>query len=327
MSVSCPRIGKVFVVARVIVIYHVSTYLCDRCYNGGKCLDGVDEIKCSCPFDFSGTFCECSVLDESTMYCNYTDYAQHLDDWNLVFETTTTPLTSAEITAEQEFLPELVATTETVLITTIATDDETTSEEMEHTTVNFDFQIEELATTSTEYIPVLTTNNVPMTTQEVPDTTDINEMVSTIDPRFDEIYTTESMTTPMTPLYEFHFENTYSTTEQPLMLLTTEYIPLTTIDLIESNIIVTQADTTTGLDYLNNTISVIGPVTFGYDETTEDSQQLFGTSTNGDNGIGIGLCELNVCQNGGTCVNTATGYKVTIKLTQTRIQYFNCSYV
>lgn len=43
-----------------------------RCTNGGTCIDGVDEFHCSCPTGFVGSFCECLLLGNGTMDCNYT---------------------------------------------------------------------------------------------------------------------------------------------------------------------------------------------------------------------------------------------------------------
>ena len=30
-----------------------------RCFNGAKCIDGVDQYECSCPEGYFGTNCEC----------------------------------------------------------------------------------------------------------------------------------------------------------------------------------------------------------------------------------------------------------------------------
>ncbi len=35
-----------------------------RCFNGGKCLDGVDDFSCSCPPDHSGSQCHCPLGEE-----------------------------------------------------------------------------------------------------------------------------------------------------------------------------------------------------------------------------------------------------------------------
>lgn len=43
-----------------------------RCMNGGVCIDGVDDYSCSCPPGLTGRLCECLMVGEDEMDCNYT---------------------------------------------------------------------------------------------------------------------------------------------------------------------------------------------------------------------------------------------------------------
>lgn len=43
-----------------------------RCMNGGVCIDGVDDFTCSCPPNLTGRLCECLMIDDDDMDCNYT---------------------------------------------------------------------------------------------------------------------------------------------------------------------------------------------------------------------------------------------------------------
>lgn len=42
-----------------------------RCSNGGTCIDGVDNFTCSCPPNLTGVFCECLILPNNNLDCNY----------------------------------------------------------------------------------------------------------------------------------------------------------------------------------------------------------------------------------------------------------------
>lgn len=39
--------------------------------NGGVCIDGVDSFQCSCPPNMSGRLCECLVVSENELDCNF----------------------------------------------------------------------------------------------------------------------------------------------------------------------------------------------------------------------------------------------------------------
>ncbi|XP_060644695.1 LOW QUALITY PROTEIN: protein eyes shut [Drosophila nasuta] len=43
-----------------------------RCMNGGVCIDGVDTFSCSCPPLLTGMLCECLMVGEESLDCNYT---------------------------------------------------------------------------------------------------------------------------------------------------------------------------------------------------------------------------------------------------------------
>ncbi|KAM7353986.1 eyes shut isoform 2-T8 [Cochliomyia hominivorax] len=43
-----------------------------RCMNGGVCIDGVDTFSCSCPPLLTGMLCECLMIGDDSLDCNYT---------------------------------------------------------------------------------------------------------------------------------------------------------------------------------------------------------------------------------------------------------------
>lgn len=43
-----------------------------RCMNGGVCIDGVDDYSCSCPPGMTGRLCECLIVGDDEIDCNYT---------------------------------------------------------------------------------------------------------------------------------------------------------------------------------------------------------------------------------------------------------------
>ncbi|KAK5647120.1 hypothetical protein RI129_005584 [Pyrocoelia pectoralis] len=57
-----------------------------RCRNGGTCIDGVDSFTCSCPPKLTGLFCECLIMTENQLDCNY------------IMTSTTTILSTTETT-------------------------------------------------------------------------------------------------------------------------------------------------------------------------------------------------------------------------------------
>ncbi|XP_073821482.1 protein eyes shut-like [Musca autumnalis] len=46
-----------------------------RCMNGGVCIDGVDTFSCSCPPLLTGMLCECLMIGEDSLDCNYTAHS------------------------------------------------------------------------------------------------------------------------------------------------------------------------------------------------------------------------------------------------------------
>ncbi|KAH8413382.1 hypothetical protein KR009_010472 [Drosophila setifemur] len=91
-----------------------------RCMNGGVCIDGVDTFSCSCPPLLTGMLCECLMVGEESLDCNYTAPATQAPP--RVSTTTTTlapptvrPVTPPETTVlppvSEEVEPPVVATT------------------------------------------------------------------------------------------------------------------------------------------------------------------------------------------------------------------------
>ena len=86
----------------------VSSFLyvyCFRCFNGGRCIDGVDQYKCSCTEGYSGKNCECppEAVDDPSLCMDVNSSVSWelpsrdiLDSWTTTFgydeDTTLTPL-------------------------------------------------------------------------------------------------------------------------------------------------------------------------------------------------------------------------------------------
>ena len=79
--------------------------VCFRCFNGGRCIDGVDQYKCSCTEGYSGKNCECppEAVDDPSLCMDVNSSVSWelpsrdiLDSWTTTFgydeDTTLTPL-------------------------------------------------------------------------------------------------------------------------------------------------------------------------------------------------------------------------------------------
>ena len=81
-----------------------------RCFNGGRCIDGVDQYKCSCTEGYSGKNCECppEAVDDPSLCMDVNASVSWelpsrdiLDSWTTTFrydeDTTLTPLSLGKL--------------------------------------------------------------------------------------------------------------------------------------------------------------------------------------------------------------------------------------
>lgn len=109
--------------------------------NGGTCIDGIDNFTCSCPTGLIGLFCECLLLENGDMDCNYTapetsSIMYTTDEWNtkIISQQYTTTKTSIPIddkfyTIVPNVTADISSTTTIQIPTPLSTDTSETSTE------------------------------------------------------------------------------------------------------------------------------------------------------------------------------------------------------
>lgn len=60
--------------------------------NGGTCLDGVDNFTCSCPPGLTGILCECLILDDNQLDCEYISPTPLFENTTSIYVTPTSHL-------------------------------------------------------------------------------------------------------------------------------------------------------------------------------------------------------------------------------------------
>ncbi|XP_053960262.1 protein eyes shut isoform X2 [Anastrepha ludens] len=103
-----------------------------RCMNGGVCIDGVDTFSCSCPPLLTGMLCECLMIGEDSLDCNYTVTISTMPPTTIVRPMITT--SAATITTTTEATPHvsvvgLVTTTAPTSAVSTSVETEETEEE------------------------------------------------------------------------------------------------------------------------------------------------------------------------------------------------------
>lgn len=99
--------------------------------NGGTCVDGIDKFTCSCPPQITGVLCECLILTNNTLDCNYllTTTESHLTATEGISVTTLPSRTTSEEIVSSYITSEVPTTaTETTKITQRAEQTEITQE-------------------------------------------------------------------------------------------------------------------------------------------------------------------------------------------------------
>ncbi|XP_054282074.1 protein eyes shut [Macrosteles quadrilineatus] len=238
------------------------------CKNGGTCIDGVDSFSCSCPPDLTGQFCECLMLNDSTLDCSYVRPS-----------TTALPTTTPSSTSTS-----LVPTTQ-VFITT--TEFFTTFLETESQTSTTDETTEQSTVAPEEST---STSTVSETETETPSTiTDEVVTETTITSGILEISSGAS-TTEDSETTIFSADTTVSTVEdtsEPFLVDTVT--PRTTIIVTTEDVIDTVSSTEASSELPNSTVYL----------TTEPSEPA-------DTTVAYD-CSRIPCLNGGTCFYSPSG--------------------
>ncbi|KAH8281394.1 hypothetical protein KR054_000271, partial [Drosophila jambulina] len=92
-----------------------------RCMNGGVCIDGVDTFSCSCPPLLTGMLCECLMVSEESLDCNYTAPATPLPTRRTTTTSTVAPPTVRPVTPPETTVPPRVSEeVELPVVTTVA---------------------------------------------------------------------------------------------------------------------------------------------------------------------------------------------------------------
>ncbi|KPJ11925.1 Protein eyes shut [Papilio machaon] len=70
-----------------------------RCMNGGTCIDGVDNFTCSCPPNLTGTLCECLIINEDHIDCEYVSPTPLYNTTTALVHTTNAEKITTEVTS------------------------------------------------------------------------------------------------------------------------------------------------------------------------------------------------------------------------------------
>lgn len=267
-----------------------------RCVNGGTCIDGIDEYSCSCPPQITGMSCECLMLDNGEFDCNFTsDFTPFMSSTSEIYQTTITYTTSPIYSVDD------LSSTD---ISDVAT--EMVTEKTE--SISMEYETSELTTMLSSTVELITNTSFTTSENNFDATTTANtvysttEYISDVSRNLGSTNTTESSVASET-------SSISSTTTDNIYKSTTDYNPIV-VDTTLSNSFFTDypmVKTNTESTITDDQRSII-PI-----ETT--TEYMIPTTTGRDTNISTvepktPVCSNKMCQNGGTCVPTPKGAKV-----------------
>jgi len=273
-----------------------------RCKNGGTCIDGIDGYTCSCPADLTGDLCECLIITDSEQNCSYIAPTHSPQLTTHLYRPTHSPHLTTNLYEPTTHLNE--TTTHISELTTIITTHPPsktpvpsivpTTEPPETTTAPALSQVDstESSTKRTED----PTKSAATSTHIMETTTGGTEIltepfdVSTVEyPWVDPTHSTKKVTT--------NEPGTESLSKTDAVFFTTEGmgtdVPLT--EPLTEVFTRTTTVKTTGHPFLDTTSELFFP-TEGSDVSSTD----------------VPSCRKIGCHNGGLCLNTTSGVKVSI---------------
>ncbi|KAG6459365.1 hypothetical protein O3G_MSEX011328, partial [Manduca sexta] len=296
-----------------------------RCMNGGTCIDGVDNFTCSCPPRLAGTLCECLILDDNTLDCEYVSPTPFLQTTKSVLTTfisqdTTTDMTTTYSVTSTDVIPKSSTTEIKQPIATIsstATEEITESPtEVISTIVTFDGITTERLTTVKETSEVYDISTVTMRTDDsktetTKKYTNSKETLPTKIPiSLDDTTTTTEIATGSTTTTTITRTPTKETTE--ISVLTSEIIVTTdlktTFDDTRTEVATTDKSVTSTEKMFTDSpteqpvtdMPLPVPLTTEATESTSDIA-IFTTAQS--------ECTDTLCSNHGTCVNSPHGIR------------------
>lgn len=270
-----------------------------RCVNGGTCIDGIDEYSCSCPPQITGMSCECLMLDNGELDCNFTsDFTPFMSSTSEIYQTTiaytTSPIYSVDDLSSTDISD---VATEIVTEKTESTSMEYGTSELTTMTSTVELITNTSFTTSENNFDATTTANTVYSTTEY--ISDVSRMLGSTN-------TTESGTISSVASETASIS---STTTDYIYKSTTDYNPIvvdttlsnsffTDYPIVKTNTESTVTDDQRSIIPIETTTEYVTPTTTGSDTniTTVEPKTP--------------VCSNKMCQNGGTCVPTPKGAKV-----------------
>ncbi|KPI93957.1 Protein eyes shut [Papilio xuthus] len=158
-----------------------------RCMNGGTCIDGVDNFTCSCPPNLTGTLCECLIINEDHIDCEY------------VSPTTLYNITASVHTTNTENITTEVISTVPTTINNTSNDLTSQSEPWTTTIVDFTSSTEAISQTIGEKTSRQETTTLSYSnTSEIEETTTSTTEVFTLVPQTQKTISSEDFKTEST---------------------------------------------------------------------------------------------------------------------------------
>ncbi|XP_063358645.1 protein eyes shut [Cydia amplana] len=268
-----------------------------RCMNGGTCIDGIDNFTCSCPPRLTGSFCECLILDNDTLDCEYVSptpipQSTYMSTTDVQTDTTTDSDTTTlwDYSTTTTVLPDITTTVESVATGT----EEVTTQETTETTLDIDDTY-----TPTETDVYVTSATEIKQTIEYEDSKTEGTTAETTEEEPTEFITTVTSTEATTKLITDLATTTETITTESAV---TEIVEVTTAPEMDTTTVKMFTDAPT-----EHPVTELASSSSATTETMEmttffDNTTFAYTTVQSE-------CSESICINQGICVNTPQGIR------------------